>query len=89
MCGALGSVRSAVARRGTALTARPGNRWFVDETYVKVAGRLLPTACHVRQAGVSTARLCPSDQHWALVVRNLRELRHRVERALTDFNALR
>ena len=26
-------------RRGTTLSARSGDRWFVDETYVKVAGR--------------------------------------------------
>ena len=26
-------------RRGTTVPARPRRRWFVDETYVKVAGR--------------------------------------------------
>jgi hypothetical protein len=33
------AVHCAADRRGTTLPAAPGDRWFVDETYVKVAGR--------------------------------------------------
>jgi transposase, IS6 family len=33
------AVHSAADRCGTSLPARPGDRWFVDETYLKIAGR--------------------------------------------------
>jgi IS6 family transposase len=33
------ALHSGVHRGGAALPSRPGDRWFVDETYLKVAGK--------------------------------------------------
>lgn len=45
------TVHPATDRRSTPLPARPGDRWFVDETYIKVAGRWLSLYRAIDQFG--------------------------------------